>query len=80
MMTVKASNPGQPTIVDTDNDYITIRWTPPENDGGAPILGYNILRKDPTSGRWIQLNTELLKVFLLFWNTCITSRSVQQWA
>ena len=30
--------PGTPEVTDTTNQ-ISIKWTPPKNDGGSPILG-----------------------------------------
>lgn len=43
---------------DSDYDHIKIKWNPPKKDGGAPITGYNVERKDPKSGRWIKVNKE----------------------
>ena len=38
--------PGEPEITVTDSDievsYITLRWTPPSNDGGSPVIDYNV--------------------------------------
>ncbi|KAK2158172.1 hypothetical protein LSH36_175g03003 [Paralvinella palmiformis] len=62
---VKAKNPfdrpgkpGAPEVDDSDYDHIKIKWNPPKKDGGAPISGYNVERKDPKSGRWIKVNKE----------------------
>ncbi|VDM35103.1 unnamed protein product, partial [Hydatigera taeniaeformis] len=39
--------PGKPEIVDHDKDRIDLRWEPPASDGGAPIIGYHVERKEP---------------------------------
>ncbi len=38
-------------MVDWDKDHVDLEWTPPENDGGAPIEKYIIEKKDK-HGRW----------------------------
>lgn len=58
----KPDPPGKPEVSDSDKDHITIKWDPPRKDGGAPITGYNVERKDPKTGRWTKVNTEPLKV------------------
>lgn len=37
---------------------IEIKWNPPKSDGGAPIQGYIIERKEPKSNRWVKVNTK----------------------
>uniref|UniRef100_A0A0N5A493 non-specific serine/threonine protein kinase n=1 Tax=Parastrongyloides trichosuri TaxID=131310 RepID=A0A0N5A493_PARTI len=49
--------PGKPKIIDSDNDFIEIAWSPPSDDGGSKIDHYDIERKDQKSGRWIKVNT-----------------------
>ncbi|XP_052825204.1 twitchin isoform X2 [Octopus bimaculoides] len=48
--------PSQPTIVDHDRTHIDLKWDKPENDGGAPITGYDIERKETKSNRWVKVN------------------------
>ena len=48
--------PGQPELVDSDRTFITIKWPPPRSDGGSPITGYDVERRDVKSGRWIKVN------------------------
>lgn len=46
-----ADKPGTPEITDWDKDHVDLKWTPPLNDGGAPIEKYVIEKKTPT-GDW----------------------------
>lgn len=48
--------PGQPELVDSDRTFISIKWAPPRSDGGAPITGYDVERRDLKSNRWIKVN------------------------
>lgn len=50
--------PGRPEAVDTDKDHIKIKWSAPISNGGSPIVGYDIERRDRQTGRWIKLNKE----------------------
>ncbi|XP_055385446.1 twitchin isoform X34 [Condylostylus longicornis] len=50
--------PGKPELVDSDKDHIHIKWSPPISNGGSPIIGYDIERRDKATGRWIKLNGE----------------------
>lgn len=40
------SKPKTPEIIDYDNQSVTLKWTAPEKDGGAPIEKYFIEKKD----------------------------------
>ncbi|VDN28526.1 unnamed protein product [Gongylonema pulchrum] len=46
-----ADKPGTPEILDWDKDHADLEWTPPLNDGGAPIEKY-IIEKKTASGDW----------------------------
>lgn len=48
--------PGQPEPVDYDRDFIKLKWEPPRSNGGSPIIGYDIERKDKKSNRWVKVN------------------------
>lgn len=50
--------PGKPELVDSDKDHIKIKWTSPISNGGSPIVGYDIERRDRATGRWVKLNKE----------------------
>lgn len=46
--------PGRPEATDWDKDHIDLRWTPPLNDGGSPITGYIIEKREKDGPRWIK--------------------------
>uniref|UniRef100_A0A0N5C6U2 non-specific serine/threonine protein kinase n=1 Tax=Strongyloides papillosus TaxID=174720 RepID=A0A0N5C6U2_STREA len=48
------SPPGQPKVVDWDTDRIDIKWMPPKDNGGDPIKGYVIERREKGSSLWIE--------------------------
>ena len=37
---ISPSQADAPTLVESTPDYITIKWTEPEDNGGCPISGY----------------------------------------
>lgn len=47
--------PGQPTCSDITENAVTIEWTLPEFDGGSPVSGYVVERREMT-GKWIRVN------------------------
>ncbi|KER21602.1 hypothetical protein T265_15051, partial [Opisthorchis viverrini] len=51
----KPGPPEKPEIVDHDRNRIDIKWEPPEDDGGAPVTGYHVERKEPKGQRWLRL-------------------------
>lgn len=60
--TDKPDPPGKPEVADSDKDHITIKWDPPKKDGGSPVLGYNVERRDPKTGTWKKINSDPVKV------------------
>ncbi|XP_041468950.1 twitchin-like isoform X3 [Lytechinus variegatus] len=47
--------PGKPTADEVDRGYVRLSWTAPEADGGSPIIGY-IVEKKERDGEWIPVN------------------------
>lgn len=43
--------PGTPSVTDWDKDHVDLTWSPPRDDGGAPITGYIVEKKDKF-GEW----------------------------
>lgn len=61
---IKAKNPfdlpgkpGVPTLEDWDVDRVDLKWDKPKNDGGAPITGYVIEKKEKFSTTWDEILT-----------------------
>ncbi|KAM4618625.1 immunoglobulin superfamily member 22-like [Polymixia lowei] len=50
----------QPQVSNITKDSVTVSWSPPAQDGGAPVLGYAIERRKKGSNMWVQVNKELL--------------------
>ena len=56
---------------------MTVTWTKPYSDGGSPILGYWVERKEVTGLRWTKVNRELVKELTIV-ATGLTERSEYQ--
>jgi len=56
------SAPDLPEIVDSNSNFIKIRWGKPASDGGAAITGYYVERRDKNTGSWIRLNEQAITV------------------
>jgi hypothetical protein len=57
--------PGTPKVVDWDKDHVDLEWTKPRKDGGSPITGYVIQKKEKGSPVWqnaAQVPGDCLKV------------------
>jgi hypothetical protein len=54
--------PGKLECLSRSLNHIEVGWRKPTNDGGAPIKGYNVERKEKGSKKWIKLNKDLIKV------------------
>uniref|UniRef100_A0A672P2M5 Fibronectin type-III domain-containing protein n=1 Tax=Sinocyclocheilus grahami TaxID=75366 RepID=A0A672P2M5_SINGR len=52
--------PGIPQIVAFTKDSMTISWNEPSSDGGSPILGYHIERKEKNSILWQRISKALV--------------------
>lgn len=46
------SEPGTPEVIDYDEDFVELKWTPPAEDGGSPIVGYVIEKRDKFNPNW----------------------------
>jgi len=44
--------PGVPQLTEVKDGSITVAWTPPENDGGAPITSYVLEYRSEGSVSW----------------------------
>ncbi|XP_037634083.1 immunoglobulin-like and fibronectin type III domain-containing protein 1 isoform X3 [Sebastes umbrosus] len=48
--------PGAPTVVSASKTCIKLTWTPPEDDRGVPIIGYQLEKRKKDTDQWIALN------------------------
>lgn len=56
--------PGTPEIVDWDRDHVDLKWDKPISDGGAPITGYVIEKREVGSNKWVkacEVSTDMFK-------------------
>lgn len=44
--------PGVPDVTDWDKDHVDLKWTPPTKDGGSPITGYIVEKRQKGSPKW----------------------------
>lgn len=49
------SPPGKPNVHDITENAATVTWSIPKSDGGSPISGY-ILERREVSGKWVRVN------------------------
>lgn len=54
--------PGKPELNDADKSFISIKWKAPISNGGSPIIGYNVERRDMLTGRWMPMNREPIRL------------------
>ena len=45
--------PGKPTVIEKAANTMTIKWTAPDNDGGAPITNYIIEYRVHGDKKWL---------------------------
>uniref|UniRef100_A0A1I8G362 Ig-like domain-containing protein n=1 Tax=Macrostomum lignano TaxID=282301 RepID=A0A1I8G362_9PLAT len=50
--------PSPPEILDHNKTFVKIAYKPPRSDGGAPILGYIIERKEIKGTRWTKVTRD----------------------
>ena len=46
--------PGAPEMTNYDKDHVDLKWEKPIKDGGAPITGYVIEKKEKDSTKWVK--------------------------
>lgn len=47
--------PGRPELKNWDKDFVDLEWTPPKDDGGAPIEKYIVQMRDKEGRQWIDV-------------------------
>ncbi|XP_074524983.1 immunoglobulin-like and fibronectin type III domain-containing protein 1 [Halichoeres trimaculatus] len=53
---ILAGPPGAPKVVSASKTCINLTWTPPEDDRGVPIIGYQVEKRKKDTNHWIALN------------------------
>ena len=61
IFTDKPGAPKAPTVSDVFKTEATLSWQPPAEDGGSPVIGYNVERALAQSSRWLKLNKTLIE-------------------
>ena len=56
----KPGKPGEPECEGTTEDSITLTWEPPLKDGGKPIKGYVVEKREKGSKRWTKYVSALI--------------------
>ena len=54
--------PSAPVVEGVRKETCKLSWTPPEDDGGSPIIGYFVERCPTTSARWLRIAREPVEV------------------
>lgn len=69
---IKAKNPfdipgkpGVPELEDWDVDRVDLKWQRPKSDGGAPITGYIIEKKEKFSSSWDEIFTSNVSAYIV---------------
>lgn len=47
--------PGRPELKNWDKDFVDLEWTPPKDDGGAPIEKYIVQMRDKEGRQWVDV-------------------------
>lgn len=61
-----AGKPGTPEIVDWDVDRVDLKWTAPKSNGGVPITGYVIEKKERYGSTWEEILTTQVTLMTKF--------------
>lgn len=52
--------PAKPVVLNVTSDGMTIQWDAPSFDGGSPITGYHLEKKDRNSLLWMKVNSSVI--------------------
>lgn len=53
-------SPGKPVVFNVTSDGMTVQWEAPGFDGGSPITGYHLEKKDRNSLLWMKVNSSVI--------------------
>ncbi|XP_026681918.1 twitchin-like [Diaphorina citri] len=71
--------PSKPEATDVDKDHIKIKWQQPISNGGSAIKGYEVERRERTSGRWIKITPDPIRSNTKFLNNKVM-KGLYSWA
>lgn len=49
----KPDAPGRPEAIDINKESVTLKWLPPDSDGGSAIFNYVVEMRVSGSSRWL---------------------------
>ena len=52
--------PQNPMVSDVTKDKCHLTWEPPASDGGSPVIGYHVERRQVGSSRWLKINKDII--------------------
>lgn len=52
--------PGKPVVFNVTSDGMTVSWDAPSFDGGSPVTGYHLEKKDRNSLLWMKVNSSVI--------------------
>ena len=74
---VLSGPPGAPTVVSASKTCIALTWTPPVDDRGVPIIGYQVEKRKKDTHQWVALNPVNEPIEGLYWlNVLAISKSI----
>ena len=50
--------PGEPELNEVGANFVTLTWSKPNSDGGGPIIGYWVDKREKGNERWIRTNLQ----------------------
>ncbi len=53
--------PEEPSVHEIGTNFVTISWNKPSSDGGGPITGYWVDKREKGSEKWIRSNLKPLQ-------------------
>ena len=53
--------PGTPDVEEVGKSFVSLAWTRPAEDGGSPIIGYDIEKAEAGTDRWVRKSQEKTK-------------------
>ena len=53
----RPSSPKNLVVTSASADHVSLQWEPAESDGGSPITGYVIEKRDADRNNWIKVST-----------------------